>query len=197
MDGLGMTFDTDFQMPDLEGSRRIGEPVTFGPGAGFDEKLQLKFRYWQTDLMEEEQENLIIARLQDNKWNPLNSSVNRENGTVSAETDKLGIFQIFLMDKPFTGIPLRYELLDNFPNPFNGDTVIRFSIKFDNMVNLKIFNLLGEEIRTLKSEFLSAGSYSVSWDGKNNHGSDVASGVYMYRVTSGNFGSVKKMLLIK
>ena len=65
------------------------------------------------------------------------------------------------------------------------------------MVNLKIFNLLGEEIRTLKSEFLSAGSYSVSWDGKNNHGSDVASGVYMYRVTSGNFDSVKKMLLIK
>ena len=75
--------------------------------------------------------------------------------------------------------------------------MIRFSIKFDEVVNLKIYNLLGEEIRTLKSEFLTAGQYSVTWDGKNDSGFDVASGVYLYRVTSGPFNLVKKMILIK
>ena len=197
IDGRGFTFDVDDLPPDLEGSKRIGKAVTFGPIAVFDGGLQLRFRYPKEKLTSQEQDNLIIARLQNNRWSPLSSSVNRENNTVAAATEKLGTFQIFRLDKPLTTTPLRYELLENYPNPFNGQTVIRFSIKFDEVVNLKIYNLLGEEIRTLKSEFLTAGQYSVTWDGKNDSGFDVASGVYLYRVTSGPFNLVKKMILIK
>ncbi len=90
------------------------------------------------------------------------------------------------------GIPTVYDLAQNFPNPFNPSTSIRFSIPEAGMVSLKIFNLLGEEVATVVNEFKNAGNYNVNFDASN-----LTSGVYVYRITSGNFSTSKKMMLMK
>ncbi|HUI30360.1 MAG TPA: C1 family peptidase [Candidatus Acidoferrales bacterium] len=83
-------------------------------------------------------------------------------------------------------------LIDNYPNPFNPTTVISYTIPKDGQVTLKIFDVLGREVKTLVNEFQQVGRYSVTLDG-----SGLASGVYFYRLVSGNYVSTKKMMLMK
>jgi hypothetical protein len=89
-------------------------------------------------------------------------------------------------------IPKDYSLY-NYPNPFNPITEIRFSLPKDENVTIKVFNLLGEEIITLVNNiYKGAGMYSVTFDGTN-----LASGLYLYRIESGSFVQTKKMILVK
>ncbi|MBK7865765.1 MAG: T9SS type A sorting domain-containing protein [Ignavibacteriales bacterium] len=90
------------------------------------------------------------------------------------------------------GTPTVFALEQNYPNPFNPSTVIKYSIPVDGMVSLNIYNTLGEKVTTLISSIQKAGSYEVSFDA-----SKLASGVYIYRLESGNFSTVKKMILNK
>ncbi|MFA5404149.1 MAG: T9SS type A sorting domain-containing protein [Ignavibacteria bacterium] len=89
-------------------------------------------------------------------------------------------------------IPNSFKLLDNYPNPFNPNTIIRFQIKDTRFVSLKVYDLLGKEISILVNEKKSPGIYEVNFNGSN-----FASGVYFYRIQTGDFMQVKKMLLIK
>lgn len=89
-------------------------------------------------------------------------------------------------------IPTENKLFDNYPNPFNPSTIIKYLLKNDGRVTVKIFNSLGEELRTLVDEIKSAGNYEVAFRANN-----LPSGVYIYRMQSGGFVSSKKMLLIK
>jgi len=88
--------------------------------------------------------------------------------------------------------PERFALLQNFPNPFNPSTTIKFDIDEGAFVNLSIFDQLGRRIKTLVNENLSPGAYQVKFDAK-----DFATGVYMYRIQAGNKSAAKKMLLMK
>lgn len=88
--------------------------------------------------------------------------------------------------------PEYYLLEQNYPNPFNPHTTIKFQIPKDDIVTLKIFNILGQEVTTLINEKRSAGYYDIKWNATN-----VPSGVYFYKLTAGNFTSIKKMLLVK
>jgi hypothetical protein len=85
-----------------------------------------------------------------------------------------------------------YALYQNYPNPFNPITTIEFDIPKTSEVTLKIFDILGEEVATLVSDRLSAGSYSYEWDASQN-----ASGVYIYRLKAGNYVETRKMILMK
>ncbi len=89
-------------------------------------------------------------------------------------------------------IEMKTELLDNYPNPFNPSTKINYSVKTDGRVALKIYNTLGEEIRTLVDEIKPAGSYEAEFNA-----SELPSGVYIYRMQSGDYVSSKKMILLK
>lgn len=89
-------------------------------------------------------------------------------------------------------VPTENKLYDNYPNPFNPSTTIKYSLKNDDRVTLKIFNTLGEEIRTLVDELKPAGNYEAAFNASN-----LPSGVYIYRMQSGSFVSSKKMILIK
>ncbi len=89
-------------------------------------------------------------------------------------------------------IPVEYKLKQNYPNPFNPTTTIEFDLPKTNEVTLKIFNVLGEEVATLVSDRLSAGSYSYEWDAGG-----LANGVYMYRLQAGNYIETRKMVLMK
>jgi hypothetical protein len=90
-----------------------------------------------------------------------------------------------------------FRLEKNFPNPFNPETVLKFNLPEASHVSLNVYNILGQVVRTLVNEELPAGIHSVTWDGKNGQGSDVASGVYFYRIKAGNFASVRKMTLMR
>lgn len=90
-------------------------------------------------------------------------------------------------------IGYNYQLDQNFPNPFNPETRIQFSIKESGSVTLKIYNILGKEIETLISKEMNAGAYSVNWKPEGN----ISSGVYLFKLTSGSFSEVKKMLFQK
>jgi hypothetical protein len=98
------------------------------------------------------------------------------------------------------GLPDSYELAQNYPNPFNPSTNISFQMPKAGDVNLKIFNIVGQEIRDLESGYLTAGSYQAVWDGKDNFGRSVASGVYFYQLSvqgEENMTLTRKMMLMK
>lgn len=89
-----------------------------------------------------------------------------------------------------------YRLEQNYPNPFNPTTEIRFALPKAGPVVLRIFNTLGEEIRTLVDAPFESGYHTVPWDGKDKDGKPVASGVYLYQLRAGEFSQVRKMSLI-
>ena len=89
-------------------------------------------------------------------------------------------------------LPSEYSLSQNYPNPFNPSTTISFKIPKTDFVSLKIYDALGNEIKTIVNEIKTAGKFSVNFDGSN-----LPSGVYFYRLTSGNFSKTKKLLLLK
>ncbi|UCB53136.1 MAG: SBBP repeat-containing protein [Candidatus Zixiibacteriota bacterium] len=93
--------------------------------------------------------------------------------------------------------PSQFDLSQNYPNPFNPATKIEFTLAKSGFVTLQIYDTLGRKVRTLVSEELSSGYKSVIWDGKNDDGEDVASGVYFYQLKVGDFSEPKKMLLLK
>lgn len=94
-------------------------------------------------------------------------------------------------------VPAEFALLQNYPNPFNPQTRIRFQLPEASNVVLKVYNILGQEVRTLVNGKLTAGYHSMLWDGKNDAGARIASGIYIYRIKAGKFQAVKKMVLLK
>jgi len=102
-------------------------------------------------------------------------------------TDAIGIQTLFVN-----------SLSGNYPNPFNPETAIYFSVEQTSLlVNLEIYNLKGQKIKTLVNEILPAGSHSVIWNGTDKNEKPVSSGVYLYKMKTGNFVSTKKMILMK
>jgi subtilase family serine protease len=89
-------------------------------------------------------------------------------------------------------LPTAYSLYQNYPNPFNPSTIIQYQIPSNGVVTIKVFDILGREMSTLVNNYKAAGNYSVTFDA-----SKLASGVYFYRLNSGNYISTKKMLLLK
>jgi hypothetical protein len=89
-------------------------------------------------------------------------------------------------------IPKEYALYQNYPNPFNPITTIEFDLPQTSTVTLKIFNILGEEVTTLVSDRLTAGNYNYKWDASN-----MASGIYLYRLEAGGYVETRKILLMR
>jgi len=97
-----------------------------------------------------------------------------------------------------TELPKAYGLAQNFPNPFNPSTRIQFALPVKGHVRLKIYNVAGQLVRTLQDGVMDAGSHEISWDGSNNLGASVASGVYFFKINAGdNYENMKKMVLLR
>jgi subtilisin family serine protease len=93
--------------------------------------------------------------------------------------------------------PAFTELKGNYPNPFNPRTTIRFSLESTQPVSLEIFNQKGQKVRTLLDASLPAGNHLSVWDGRDDNGTGVSSGIYYYRMRSGKFSSTRKMVMMK
>jgi hypothetical protein len=93
--------------------------------------------------------------------------------------------------------PFTYSLAQNYPNPFNPETTIQYSLAKPGHVTLIIYNLMGQKVKTLIDKSQPAGKYTASWNGRNDQDKPVTTGVYFYKINSGNFSRVKKLLLLK
>ncbi|MCH7974028.1 MAG: T9SS type A sorting domain-containing protein [Bacteroidetes bacterium] len=112
------------------------------------------------------------------------------SGIAVELNDKLGI------DRG-EALPASFNLSNAYPNPFNPSTVIKYALPEASFVTLKIYNMLGQEIKTLVNSDKNAGTYTVQWNGDNNFGIKVASGTYIYRIVTGNYVQSNKMILLK
>jgi len=94
--------------------------------------------------------------------------------------------------------PTEFALLQNFPNPFNPETTIKYNVANGGNVSLRIYNVVGQVVKTLVAEQQNAGRYTVRWSGTDDRGVSVSSGIYFYQITAGSdFQDVKKLMLLK
>lgn len=96
-----------------------------------------------------------------------------------------------------SGVPVQFAVEQNYPNPFNPSTEIRFALPEQSDVRVEIYNAIGQKIATVMDAKLQPGYHQVRWDGKNQSGNSVASGIYFYRVSAGEFVAHKQMILMK
>jgi len=131
------------------------------------------------------------------KSNGLNRDVDFE--VVNAMVDDVDGLAIMtnVSDVTVRALPTVYSLSNNYPNPFNPTTTIDYSIPKSGNVELVIFNIAGQKVRTLVNENQNAAFYKVVWDGLDDNSASVASGMYIYRIVSGNFSKIEKMMLMK
>lgn len=94
-------------------------------------------------------------------------------------------------------VPVLFSLHQNYPNPFNPSTIINYSLPSASQVELRIYNTLGQEIRTLVNSTQPIGSHQAIWDGRDNSGNFVTSGVYFYRIQAGDFLETRRLLLLR
>ena len=94
-------------------------------------------------------------------------------------------------------LPNDYELFGNYPNPFKPSTVIEYSLPIRSDVSVVVFNLLGQQVKALVNETQSAGIHSVEWNGTDENGNGLASGIYFYRVIANDFSETRKMVMLK
>lgn len=140
------------------------------------------------------------------RWQSFVSGAYATDSTRNVLNPKRWNFRIFESDvvTGFTSrdliviTPEDFKLQQNYPNPFNPSTTITFQLPLKKKVSLRIFDVLGKEVRTLiNDEEYALGTHQVVWDGRNNHGEPVGSGTYIYRLEFGNFAKSMKMLLVK
>ncbi len=122
----------------------------------------------------------------------VNDSVNLFISDIQRDDIVLEKSNLLIRNFKGEGIPIVYNLTQNFPNPFNPSTTIRYQIPQDGIVTLKIYDILGREVATLVNEEKVAGKYEV-----NFNASSLASGVYIYKIQAGSFINSKKMILLK
>ncbi len=116
---------------------------------------------------------------------------------LNAEPEQKAIAKVLVSEADDLGAIDEYALYENYPNPFNPETTIKYQLPVNSMVRLQIYNMIGQEVRMLLNEQKPAGEYHIQWDGKNDSGEQLPSGMYLYRLISNNFVSTKKMSLVR
>ncbi len=128
-----------------------------------------------------------------NNDDPLNWSSSTSHGTPGAKNSTA----TGIGNNASSVLPDKMELAQNFPNPFNPATKIRFSLIRNGTVKLEIHNILGQLVRTLVNSEMTTGNHFIEWNGKNEAGISVSSGIYIYSLSSGGKQISKSMLLMK
>ena len=105
---------------------------------------------------------------------------------------------VSVVDKAAPELPERFALFQNYPNPFNAGTAIRYLVSSgQHHIVLSVYNVLGKKVRTLINKETIAGEYVVQWDGKNDNGEDVSSGIYLYKLSAQGYSQTRWMILLK
>ena len=118
-------------------------------------------------------------------------------GVQSEYSEILSAAVEWLKNQSDVSFPVTYKLHQNHPNPFNPKTKINYDIPYSSNVSILISDLKGREVKSLVNKKHSSGRYSIIWDGTNNNGEKVSAGMYLYKIQSGGFTKMEKMILLK
>jgi hypothetical protein len=127
----------------------------------------------------------------------VNGEVAEQTITWSGNGDRIRINELTTANKNNGNLPNAFTLNQNYPNPFNPETSIDYVVGKSSHVELAVYNTLGNRIKTLVSGYQPAGSYTIKWQADTDAGTSVASGVYFYKLTAGDYTDTKKMTLLK
>jgi subtilisin family serine protease len=174
----------------VDGTESANFPIKFGSSIKVSAAITDLDNDGDIEIVFPDNENLYVVDIkrsaQSYDWTCYTGNYSRNgfiDGTVSNEDNLTPVVET--------------ELLGAFPNPFNPTTVINFNLKNAAKVSLDIYNQKGQKVHTLVDGNLPAGSHSYVWDGVDNKGNQVASGMYLYRMKSGKYSNTKKMILMK
>jgi len=191
---------------------RVGAAYGVSLGSGTTGNHHLILRYDQQDLQvgvnQQANEAGLIAMIWEetlSAWMAMKSTVDTLHNEVETEIPGDGVYALFSsgiitgIDDEISGdnLPGQLRLSQNYPNPFNPTTTIQYSLPRRLPVMIEVYNILGRRVRTLENKTLAAGTYTVSWDGTDEHGHPVSTGVYLYRLQTGDKVETRKMLLLK
>jgi uncharacterized delta-60 repeat protein len=172
-------------------------PQSAGSNSSYNASLRLY--YSDSDIQGINESNLKLVRLTNDGWIYIGGTVNTNENYVEANNvHDVGIFafadpdSITNVNSNENGLVNDFKLEQNYPNPFNPSTKIKYSIPQSEFVSLKVFDILGNEVATLANEERTAGNYEVNLNAIN-----LSSGIYFYKLQTGNFVESKKMILIK
>ena len=164
--------------------------------AGMDAETESKVALWHYEY--------YYNPMYDSGWVDVTTSLDTVNNIVCGETTTLSPFTIGIAgvatdigEQIGFSLPHKFVLGQNYPNPFNPQTIFEYSVPNRSNVLIEIFNISGQIVRTLVDGTVSAGTYQITWDGKNDSNKRVGSGVYLYRFQTDDHVETKKMLLLK
>ena len=118
-------------------------------------------------------------------------------GFVGHDLEPMGPIELYMSTQTLTYIPNNFKLHQNFPNPFNPETIIRYNLPENIIVNITVYDLLGRKVKTLVNQVQVAGSQSVVWDANDGYGERVGAGIFLYQIQAGDFIQTRKMVLLK
>ena len=118
-------------------------------------------------------------------------------GFVGHDLEPMGPIELYMSTQTLTYIPNNFKLHQNFPNPFNPETIIRYNLPENIIVNITVYDLLGRKVKTLVNQVQVAGSQSVVWDSNDDYGERVGAGIFFYQIQAGGFIQTRKMVLLK
>jgi len=200
-----LTEDTYFTVIPVDGTGGtiVSRTYELGPSRDFTSPISISLRY-NTDKVERGKEGLLsIVHSNGSGWTPVASWVDVRNRTISARVGSLGTFAVSYDEAAGSRIlPSGYRLEQNYPNPFNPVTTIEYALPELAHTILRVYDVMGREVTTLVDESQNSGRYRVSWDGRDQSGISVSSGVYFYRLSTTQGVSVsslpaKKLLLAR
>jgi hypothetical protein len=175
--------------------------LVFG-GAGV---MPMKLLYVTKDtILYKSYEDLAIKLFEDIPFLPRGTMRFRVSATdgidttkITGEDRKLFIDRYEYLSTKDEGIPTEFALHENYPNPFNPTTTLRFDLPELSDMTLTIYNMLGQKVKTFNMQSTPAGYHSVTWDATNDYGEQVGAGVYLYQLQTKDFVKTRKMVLLK
>ncbi len=143
-----------------------------------------------------------VTRVAEGFANPVDAVLRGHQLYVLEYSGGRGLWEITFPGNPtavqeFSPLPAAFSLAQNYPNPFNGGTAIPYSLEEAGQVEVSIFSLVGQRLRSLTAGMKPAGAAQLWWDGRDEHGQQVASGVYLYRLSSGSASASRRMVLLR
>jgi len=160
-----------------------------GSGNGFAKGNSMTFKVWKASLNTEVDIDMSDVRYLDSETgNESGSQAFEPRATATVTIDSKALVQ---------AVPQAFELNQNYPNPFNPSTTITFALPNEANVSVQVYDITGKLVTTLIDTKMSAGYHNVEWTGTDSNGLRVATGIYFYKMTAGNFVQTKKMLFAK
>ncbi len=194
---IAVTLDPIYRFEGKPEVEALGQAYQLGPSVTFEKELTVNLPLDQSDLKDKDKTCFSIYRYEDGKWNQLESFL--DGNTVCSKVKSLGVYRLIYDPnaKHSASLPKTYELFQNNPNPFNPETQIKYDLPATGLVQLTVYNILGQKVKVVVNEVQEAGHRSAAWDGKDDAGKEVASGIYFYKLQTGSFEKTKKMVLLK